>query len=193
MFPGDLLRNAMAPVKTLVSKKKRRLVEDGFNLDLSYITDRIIAMGFPANNFEALYRNDADEVVDFLWDRHGDRFFVYNLCRERRYDQSRFAGRLQHVPLRDHHPPPLAAIRPFCEHAHDWLTADDEHVIVVHCKAGKGRTGVMVCSYLLYAGLASSPEQAMELFAQRRTSDGKGNHHPQSEALRRLLLSAAAG
>ena len=28
-------------IKTLVSKKKQRYVEDGYNLDLSYISDRV--------------------------------------------------------------------------------------------------------------------------------------------------------
>mmetsp|Transcript_5341 Transcript_5341/g.4923 ORF Transcript_5341/g.4923 Transcript_5341/m.4923 type:complete len:122 (+) Transcript_5341:255-620(+) len=39
-------------VKSLVSKKKKRFVQDGFNLDLSYITPNLIAMGYPGEKFE---------------------------------------------------------------------------------------------------------------------------------------------
>lgn len=47
-------------IKLMVSKKKKRFDYDGYNLDLSYITDQIIAMGFPAEKFESFYRNSME-------------------------------------------------------------------------------------------------------------------------------------
>lgn len=47
--------------------------------------------------------------------------------------------------------PPLALIHSFCKHVHSFLREHPQGVVAVHCKAGKGRTGLMICSYLLYA------------------------------------------
>lgn len=48
----------MNAVRRLVSGKKARYEEDGVSLDLVYLTDRIIIMGYPASGVEALYRNE---------------------------------------------------------------------------------------------------------------------------------------
>ena len=43
----------MLRIKKLVSGSRRRYVEEGYNIDLSYICkDRIIAMSYPAQGFE---------------------------------------------------------------------------------------------------------------------------------------------
>jgi PTEN phosphatase family protein len=33
-----------------------------------------------------------------------------------------------------------------------WLEADPENIIAVHCKGGKGRTGTMICVWLVESG-----------------------------------------
>ena len=46
--------------------------------------------------------------------------------------------------------PSLQLMLDFCQDAEAFLQADADNVIAVHCKAGKGRTGVMIVAFLLY-------------------------------------------
>jgi hypothetical protein len=83
-------KNSSSIVKALVSKKKNRFCFDGFDLDLTYITTRIIAMGFPSTSIEGLYRNPLEEVQRFFNTRHPSHYKVYNLCEEKTYSKDLF-------------------------------------------------------------------------------------------------------
>jgi len=161
-------------VRKVVSKNKRRLREDGFDLDLSYITPRLIAMGFPSESMEGVYRNPFKEVFRFLELKHKDRYKVYNLCSERGYDISKSNNRVECFPFDDHNAPPLTLVQDFCINVKEWLSVHPENIAVVHCKAGKGRTGLMICSYLLHSGEWKTAQQAMEFYAAMRTHNKKG-------------------
>lgn len=53
-------------------------------------------------------------------------------------------------PFDDHNCPPIHLIKLFCQSAYSWLKEDILNVVVVHCKAGMARTGLMICSLLLF-------------------------------------------
>jgi phosphatidylinositol-3,4,5-trisphosphate 3-phosphatase and dual-specificity protein phosphatase PTEN len=51
-------------LRTVISgKKKKRFVSSSYNLDLSYICPRIIAMSYPAEGIESSFRNRLEDVL----------------------------------------------------------------------------------------------------------------------------------
>ncbi|KAI5439351.1 phosphatidylinositol 3,4,5-trisphosphate 3-phosphatase and protein-tyrosine-phosphatase PTEN2A [Lathyrus oleraceus] len=181
----DSSKNAVKAVQTkarhIVSQNKRRYQEGGFDLDMTYITDNIIAMGFPGGDFssgifgyiEGFYRNHMEEVIKFFETHHKGKYKVYNLCSERLYDGSLFQGKVASFPFSDHNCPPIQLIASFCQSAYSWLKEDIQNVVVVHCKAGMGRTGLMICSLLLLLKFFPTAEEAINCFNQKRCIDGK--------------------
>jgi len=170
---GSSGRRGKSLIKKLVSKNKKRFSEDGFDLDLTYITDRVIAMGFPAESLEKIYRNNMLEVQTFFNRRHTGHYKIYNLCSERTYRQHAFQE-VGNYPFDDHMAPPFDILFEFCKDVDDWLRLHPENVAGIHCKAGKGRTGVMICCYLLFCNKFSTADESLEFYARTRTYDGKG-------------------
>lgn len=88
---------------------------------------------------------------------------------------------------------PFRQMMEFTASVRSWLEADDKNIIAVHCKGkklqlflhflskscfnlvrhwdagGKGRTGTMVCVWLVEAGLFSKAEDSLCYFGARRT------------------------
>ncbi|CAF3262173.1 unnamed protein product [Rotaria sp. Silwood2] len=130
----------MNRMRKIVSKKKRRYQQDGFDLDLSYIRPNIFSLGYPADSYEGVFRNNIYDVSRFLSSKHGDKFYIYNLCveSERQYDGSRFNNNVcTDFSFEDHNPPPMKMILAFCQHVKTQLNLMTDRTIVIHCKAGK--------------------------------------------------------
>ncbi|KAE8707238.1 cysteine proteinase RD21a-like [Hibiscus syriacus] len=58
--------------------------------------------------------------------------------------------------------------------AYSWLKENIENVVVVHCKAGMARTGLMISSLLLYLKFFPTGEESINYYNQKRCVDGKG-------------------
>lgn len=184
--------------RTMVSGNRRRYQDGTYDLDLTYITSRMIAMAFPGEDavgqFSVVIRNRMATVKKFLDERHGGRYMVFNLCQERNYDAVKFDGKYVWIPVVDHEPPTLRQLKLFCNRVSQWLLQHPDNVAAVHCKGGKGRTGVMVCCWLLAEGQAEgmpieTPEEAINFFADRRTLDPNGPRQAVSGISQKRFIS----
>ena len=122
----------------MVSQNKRRYQQDGHDLDLTYVTKRVIATSFPSTGLTAMYRNPIEKVAKFLNEKHPRKYRIYNLCSERTYETHHFVGcTVERFLIDDHNVPSLGEMLRFSASVKEWLKSDPENVIVVHCKVSK--------------------------------------------------------
>jgi len=129
---------------------------------------------------EATYRNDIEQVAEMLNARHNNHYMIWNLS-QRIYDYSLFHDMIQPMGWPDHHAPALSLLFKIVSAMDSWLKADKMNVAVVHCMAGKGRTGTVICSYLLYCGEFDDPIKAIHFFGRKRSAIKAGVEQPSQQ------------
>lgn len=175
----------------LASWPRNRYLEDGHNLDLAFITSQICVMSLPSVSWpERLYRNDLLSVKKLLDGKAHGRYRVFDFRAEGAgYDDVDFDHRVSHFPFVDHHPPPFKLLPKIVDALHDHLTSpappppsgvgtsrdegDGLALAVIHCKAGKGRSGLSTCSYLV-THEHWREDDARALFTAKRMRSGFG-------------------
>ncbi|KAM6958381.1 tensin-1 isoform 13-T13 [Tautogolabrus adspersus] len=147
-------------------------MEESYEVDLVYITERIISVCFPAGAEERSYITHLKEVATMLRSKHGEHYLMLNLS-EWRSDLSNFNPKVLEFGWPDHHAPALDKICSMCKAIDTWLNGDPRNVVVLHNKGNRGRTGVVVAAYMHYSNISASADQALDRFAMRRFYEDK--------------------
>ncbi|XP_042563527.1 tensin-2 isoform X2 [Clupea harengus] len=155
-----------------VDRVMERVMERNYDFDLTYITERIISVFFPPLLEEQRYRGNLKEVASMLKSKHQDKFLLLNLS-ERRHDITRMNQKVHDFGWPDLHAPPLDKICAMCKAMETWLNSDPQHVVVLHCKGNKGKTGVIIAAYMHYSKISAGADQALSTLAMRKFCEDK--------------------
>lgn len=146
------------------------------DLDISYITSRILVMPCPSEGLEATYKttNNVEDVKLYLEARYQlSKINVYNLG-------PRTTARLPppvrtvecsfiYYPVAAHKAPQLQGMYSMAEDMYGVLAADPKAVIIVQSgDNGRSVAATMVSALFMYARLVKEPEDAMQIFAVKR-------------------------
>ncbi|KAG6781117.1 hypothetical protein POTOM_014002 [Populus tomentosa] len=143
----DILEGTSSTSQSRIfGKLTKRYQEGGFDLDITYTSENIIDMGFPADDMSS-----------------GFSGYVEGL-----YDVSLFEGKVASLPFDDHNCPLTQLIISFCQSAYLWLKEDIKNVEVVHCKAGMARPGLMISSLLMYLKFFPTAEESIDYYNQKK-------------------------
>uniref|UniRef100_A0A670ZXE3 Auxilin n=1 Tax=Pseudonaja textilis TaxID=8673 RepID=A0A670ZXE3_PSETE len=136
-------------------------------LDISYITSRIIVMSFPGEGVELGFRNHIDDVRTFLDSRHPDHYTVFNLS-PKSYRTARFHNRVSECSWPIRQAPSLHNLYAVCKNMHNWLQQNPKNVCVIHCMDGRVASAVLVSAMFCFCHLFSNPASAVQLLNSKR-------------------------
>ncbi|XP_044752814.1 tensin-1 isoform X4 [Coccinella septempunctata] len=146
--------------------KKNTNCESG-TMDLSYVTERIIAIWFPADASSHSYRQGQRQASHMLRHKHGNNYMVFNLTEPKKVLKGEHKH-VQEVGWSRDLAPPLENLCSICKEIETWLSADEHRIAVLHAKGNKDKLGVIVAAYMHYSSICGNAEQALDRFSMRK-------------------------
>lgn len=170
-------------LRSIVASPKQSHYDPALNLlfDLSYIIPQIIVCSGPVTNYlQTFYRHPVEDLVKFLNANHSSHWHIWNLRGEEPgYEDKDVMSKVSHFPFPDHQPPTIEIILESIKEIDEFLSESTKNVAVLHCKSGKGRSGTICCSYLIYKSLnlqlETDPLQVIEFYTQKRMRPSSGD------------------
>nr|XP_033772683.1 putative tyrosine-protein phosphatase auxilin isoform X2 [Geotrypetes seraphini] len=145
-------------------------------LDISYITSRIIVMSYPAEGVELGFRNHIEDVRSFLDSRHLDHYTVFNLS-QKSYRSAKFHNRVSECSWPVRQAPSLHNLYAVCKNMYNWLQQNPKNVCVIHCMDGRAASAVLVSAMFCFCHLFSNPVPAIQLLNSKRPGIGLWPSH----------------
>ncbi|KAL4236400.1 hypothetical protein ACF0H5_004785 [Mactra antiquata] len=165
MGAGNLMKNVKdASVKVVETVSATMNKSD---LDISYITSRLLVMSYPAEGMESAIKNHIDDVRNYLEGRHRNCYAVYNLS-QRLYKNVKFENRVSECGWPAKKAPTLASLFAICKNMHLWLRQNPKNICVVHCLDGKASSATVAAAFLVFCQLLDGPQQALTMFSNKR-------------------------
>ena len=113
--------------KTVVGRKPTEEIQ----LDLDYITDRIIIMG-------DFYHNDTLNLIrNHLNEHHYNHYRIFNLTPEPEYNIEQDIDNVKNYPFNEHNSCALHIIIQFCEEVTNYFKISSRNTIVIFSKTGR--------------------------------------------------------
>ncbi|XP_047527395.1 cyclin-G-associated kinase isoform X1 [Vanessa atalanta] len=142
------------------------------DLDISYITSRVIVMSYPSELLESAYKtNHIEDVRLYLESHHpGGKYCVFAPLEARaRFPRRQLVADASLWAADELRAPLLAPTYALLQRMYRYLAQDDRAALVLACQDGKSRSCLLLCGLLMYARLVSVPEDALQIFAVKRT------------------------
>uniref|UniRef100_A0A4W3JAK9 DnaJ heat shock protein family (Hsp40) member C6 n=1 Tax=Callorhinchus milii TaxID=7868 RepID=A0A4W3JAK9_CALMI len=132
-------------------------------LDIAYITSRIIVMSYPADGVELSFKNHIDDVRAFLDSRHLDHYTIFNLS-QKSYRSAKIHNRISECSWPARQAPSLHNLYAVCKNMHHWLQQNPRNVCAIHCMDGCAASAILVSAMFCFCHLFSCPVPALQLF-----------------------------
>ncbi|KAJ1374118.1 hypothetical protein KIN20_036724 [Parelaphostrongylus tenuis] len=142
-------------------------VEEG--LTLQYVTSRVIALCSPEDGSEKAYVDSLKGAALELKTKHFEHYKVWNVSRPR-HDLTRcLAVENSGWPARL--APPLDRLCSICKQFEQWLLANNQNVVVIHCKGYRSRAAMVLLAFMHYNAICCNEEYVEERFDMKRFAD----------------------
>lgn len=132
-------------------------------MDLVYLTDRIILLWFPETGFDI---PDWRELGRKLRTLHGNNFVVFDLTDGKK-DWTQLGSQVLEFGWPAGQAPPLQKLCSVCKAVDTWMVSHPKSVVVLYSQGDEGKLGTVISAYLRYTGICSPGDPVADEVSSR--------------------------